>query len=270
MAFDIDHEKMRNFKETAVEVPFIPQKAPEFSRDEILSSLKTPSNRAAPERAAPSLQPGIGSTSNTTDPFSVSGGTNSKAAVKRRNAKKVQPADVSESEASQFEPYSSVHLSKRIVPHGELTRILSGKKTFVLPDLLRTVKAPDFSPPDIDGDLVLLAIIASKTDPRSHQQSSKNDTRGKYMILELTDLKWELSLFLFDSAFEKFWKLTPGTIIAILNPVIMAPPRGKAVTGKFSLLLNSGCRHNSRNWFGERLGLLQECQERREDVRYLG
>ena len=239
MAFDIDHEKMRNFKETAVELPFVAQKAPEFSRDEILSSLKIPSDRVVPGKAALSLQPGIGSTSSTADPFSVSSGTNSKPAVKRRTAKKVQPADVSESEASQFEPYSSVHLSKRIVPHGELTRILSGKKTFVLPDLLRTVKAPDFSPPDIDGDLVLFAIVASKSEPRSHQQNSKNDARGKYMIMELTDLKWELSLFLFDSAFDKFWKLTPGTIIAILNPVIMAPPRGKADTGKFSLLLNS-------------------------------
>jgi minichromosome maintenance protein 10 len=57
--------------------------------------------------------------------------------------------------------------------------------------------------------------------------------------MTLTDLKWELDLFLFNSAFDKFWRFTPGTIIAILNPGFMAPPRGKEATGKFSLTLNS-------------------------------
>lgn len=235
-AFDIDHEKMRNFKETAVELPFVPEKAPEFSRDEVLKSYNTQGSRAAASKAVSSSA--TRSTNNTADAIGSSG-TLSRTSSKRSTAKKAPPAEVSESEASQFEPYSSIHLSKRIIPHRELTRILTGKKTFVIPDLLRDVKAPDFSGPDIEEDLVLFAIIASKSDPRSHQQSSKGDKRGKYMIIELTDLKWELSLFLFDSAFDKFWKLTPGTIIAILNPVIMAPTRGKADTGKFSLLLNS-------------------------------
>jgi minichromosome maintenance protein 10 len=236
IAFDIDHEKMRNFKDAAVELPLVPQKAPEFSREEVLSSYNTHSNTLIAGKASSSLQPATKMANSTIDTAS---GTHSKASDRKKTTKKAPPADVSESEASQFEPYSSVHLSKRIIPHRELTRILSGKTTFVLPDLLRTVKAPDFSIPDIEGDLVLFAIVASKSEPRSHQANSKNENRGKYMILELTDLKWELSLFLFDSAFEKFWKLTPGTIIAILNPVILPPSRGNADTGRFSLVLNS-------------------------------
>ena len=236
MSFDIDHEKMRNFKETAVELPFVPQRAPEFNREEVLHSFNSHSNKVAAEIAISSAQPG---TKSGLNPVILSNVTDSSASIKRRAAKTVQPEDVSESEASEFEPYSSIHLSKRIVPHGELTRILSGKKIFLLPDLLRTVKGPEFSAPDIEEDLVLFAIVASKSEPRSHQPNSKSESRGKYMILELTDLKWELSLFLFNSAFDKFWKLTPGTIIAILNPVIMAPSRGKADTGRFSLVLNS-------------------------------
>lgn len=59
------------------------------------------------------------------------------------------------------------------------------------------------------------------------------------MIMGLTDLKWEIDLFLFDSAFDKFWKLTPGTVVAILNPIFMPPPKNKTDTGKFSLTLNS-------------------------------
>jgi minichromosome maintenance protein 10 len=159
---------------------------------------------------------------------------------KRAAKANVPPGEVPESEASQFEPYSSTHLSKRIIPHKVLTRTLTGKKTFLIPDLLRIVKGPDFSGPDIEEDVVVFAIIASKSDPKAHQnQNSKNQKKGKFMAMTLTDLKWELDLFLFDTAFEKFWKLTPGTIIAILNPLFMAPPRGKADTGKFSLTLNS-------------------------------
>ncbi|KAF7853391.1 hypothetical protein EAF04_010685 [Stromatinia cepivora] len=147
------------------------------------------------------------------------------------------PSDTSDGEASQFEPYSSSHLSKRIIPHQVLARTLQGKKTFVIPDLLRTVKAPDFAGPEIEEDVVVFATIAAKSAPRAHQDQAKNG--GKFMVLTLTDLKWEIELFLFKTAFEKFWKLTPGTVIALLNPGFMPPARGKADTGKFSLTLNS-------------------------------
>ncbi|QSZ30373.1 hypothetical protein DSL72_004896 [Monilinia vaccinii-corymbosi] len=147
------------------------------------------------------------------------------------------PSDISDGEASQFEPYSSSHLSKRIIPHQVLARTLQGKKTFVIPDLLRAVKAPDFSGPEIEEDIVVFATIAAKSAPRAHQDQAKNG--GKFMVLTLTDLKWEIELFLFKTAFEKFWKLTPGTVIALLNPGFMPPPRGKTDTGKFSLTLDS-------------------------------
>ena len=42
MAFDIDHQKMQNLKETAVEYPDAPRPAPEFSREEVLSSYTQP------------------------------------------------------------------------------------------------------------------------------------------------------------------------------------------------------------------------------------
>jgi minichromosome maintenance protein 10 len=157
-----------------------------------------------------------------------------KKSIPRSN---VPPGDVTEADASQFEPYSTAHLSKRIIPHQVLTRTLTGKKTFLVPDLLRTVKGPDFSGPDIEEDVVVFAIIAKKTQPMDHNQNANK--KGKYMIMGLTDLKWELDLFLFDSAFDKFWKLTPGTIIAILNPGFMPPQKGREDTGKFSLVLNS-------------------------------
>ena len=244
MGFDIDHAQLQSFKDAAVDMPEIPRATPEFSREEVLNSYNQPSGGLPRSKTAPNLRSAIRDTSNTTDASTSANRSDSRAydsSVKRRPStkSKAPPTEVTESEASQFEPFSSIHLSKRIIPHKELTRILSGKKTFTVPDLLRTVKGPDFSGPDVEEDVVVFGIIAQKSEPKSHQPNSKNGNRGKYMIMTLTDLKWELDLFLFDSGFEKFWKLTQGTIIAILNPGFMPPPRGKADTGKFSLTLNS-------------------------------
>jgi minichromosome maintenance protein 10 len=242
MAFDIDHQKMQNLKKTAVEYPDAPRPAPEFTREEVLNSYAQPSGLSR-SKTTPNLRGGTRAPSNNTDMTATS--TKSvltKAGdIPQTRASKLlkEPSEITDVEASQFEPYSSIHLSKRIVPHKDLTRILTGKKTFVIPDLLRTVKGPDFSGPDAEEDVVVFGIIAQKSEPRSHAQNGKNDKRGKYMVMSLTDLKWDLDLFLFDSAFEKFWKITVGTIIAILNPTFMPPPKGRADTGKFSITLNS-------------------------------
>ncbi|KAL8695851.1 MAG: hypothetical protein Q9201_007933 [Fulgogasparrea decipioides] len=170
---------------------------------------------------------------------------------------------------SLFEPFSSLHLSKRLIPHDSLTKALTGKSILLLPDILASVKAPDYSLPDyLDADYVVLATIASKSSPLSHKDrhqkrsnapqssssttnndvptsslteatESSNNVQGKYMALTLTDLKWTLDLYLFTTAFTRFWKLTPGTVIAILNPSIMPPPPHNPHNNRFSLTINS-------------------------------
>lgn len=244
-AFDIDHQKLQQFKDAVVELPPAACPAPAFSRDEVLNAFNKPSSSMPRSKTIPNLRSavrGMNNTSSRNTPIdtevshTLRNGTTQKRAAAENNT---PPNEVTDSEASQFEPFSSIHLSKRIIPHKELTRILKGKRTFVVPDLLRIVKGPDFSGPEIEEDIVLFAVIASKSDPIAHQNNPRNDKRGKYLIVNLTDLKWELDLFLFGSAFDKFWKLTVGTIIAILNPGFMAPKRGMEATGKFSLTLNS-------------------------------
>lgn len=168
----------------------------------------------------------------------------------------------SSSSDSLFEPFSSINLSRRVLSHDLLTRTFAKKSILLLPHLLREVKSPDFSlPPDLETDYVVLAAIASKSNPLTRKDaaltksasastvsstsydeavsSEQNVQGGKYMVLSLTDLKWNIDLYLFDTAYTRFWKLDPGTVIAILNPSIMPPPRGKSDTGRFSLVLNS-------------------------------
>lgn len=240
MAFDIDHEEMENFKANPIIVPEGPRKGPEFSRDEVLNSYSKPSGSGMPRSKT---DPSLRSISRQTSNFSSASAERAESRVeltRRPSMKERATSNDAEPDITQFEPYSATHLSRRIIPHQTLTRTLKGKKHFLIPDLLREVKGPDYNPPDIEEDLVLFGIIASKSEPKAHHaQATKNPKKGKFMVMHLTDLKWELDLFLFDSAFDKFWKLTPGTIIAILNPLFMPPPRGKEATGKFSITLNS-------------------------------
>ncbi|OGM39251.1 DNA replication protein [Aspergillus bombycis] len=155
-------------------------------------------------------------------------------------------------DSSKFEPFSSLHLSNRILPHSFLTRTLADKKVLRIPDLLRTVKGPAFELPEtVNGDYVVFGIVASKSEPREIKDSKKvsakeadpfdeglNNT-SRYMCIQLTDLKWTIDLFLFDTAFPRYYRLSEGILIAILNPTILPPPKHKLDTNKFSLAISS-------------------------------
>lgn len=154
-------------------------------------------------------------------------------------------------DSSKFEPYSSLHLSNRILPHSFLNRTLTDKRVLRIPDLLRTVKAPDFElPEDVDGDFVVFGIVASKSEPRLIKETKHvikevdpfddglNNT-DRYMVITLTDLKWSIDLFLFDTAFPRYYRLSEGILITILNPTIMPPPKHKLDTNRFSLAISS-------------------------------
>jgi minichromosome maintenance protein 10 len=151
----------------------------------------------------------------------------------------------SNSASSTFEPFSSLHMTKRLIDHTKLTRTLHGKQIYTIPQLLKEVKSPHYDPPDCETDYIVLGIIASKSTPKDHKNNPKsintagNDdySRPKFMAIRMTDLKWEVDLFLFDTGFEQWWKMTEGTVIAILNPGIM-PPRNKD-SGAFSLKVTS-------------------------------
>ncbi|KAF5248612.1 hypothetical protein FAUST_275 [Fusarium austroamericanum] len=226
-AFGISQDEMEQYKKKAIDIPDEPIKTPSFSRDEIMGIAK-PAERQR-SYTVPNIQsPSINSPATTS------------MALTRRN--KTPPGEVSDEQAAGIEPYSTFHLSKRILPHSVLARHVSGKKVHMIKDLLRVVKAPDFALPDIEQDVVVFGILAKKSEPRAHKPTQKNgktEDRGKYMVMTLVDLEWELDLFLFNSGFTRYWKLTEGTVIGILNPTIMPPPPGRHDTGKFSLVINS-------------------------------
>jgi minichromosome maintenance protein 10 len=218
-AFSVGQQEMEDYKTKALELPDLPSKPQEFSREQILSSMGKPSGgQLQRSNTVPSLRSGA-------DPFSTT-------------------TTADGGSEGVIEPYSGLQLSKRILPHNVLARAVSGKKSYLLKDLLRQVKAPEWSLPDEENDIVVFAIVATKSDPRSHRPGPGNDgksqqDRGKYMVLTLVDLEFEIELFLFNSGFDRFWKLTPGTVVAILNPGILPPPPGREATNRFGLVINS-------------------------------
>ncbi|KAI1777315.1 hypothetical protein F4818DRAFT_409921 [Hypoxylon cercidicola] len=234
-AFELGRNEIEQMKSNAKEIPDVPLQPEQYTREEVMAGGQI--KRSTSLRRPTQDENRSGS--------SLSGANESQGDTQKE---KRPPSEVPEEDAAGFEPYSSVHLSKRIIPHSTLTRNLSGKKTYVIKDLLKHVKAPEFQLPEIEQDIVVFGILASKSDPRAHKNTNGNlkekaetdPARGKYMVLQLVDLQWELELFLFNTGFERYWKLTPGTLLAILNPTIMPPPPNRTDTGRFSIVINSG------------------------------
>lgn len=149
---------------------------------------------------------------------------------------------------SGYDPFSKTHLKRREIPHSVVAREMEGKEVYTLPRLLKEVKSPDYEPPDCECDYVVFAVLASKSNPLDHAATHRTSEqhgddkleapKNKFMVLHLTDLKWEIDCFLFGTAFNQFWKLTPGTLLAIMNPAVL-PPKGSQHNGKFSLKLGS-------------------------------
>ncbi|OAA46466.1 Zinc finger, Mcm10/DnaG-type [Beauveria brongniartii RCEF 3172] len=225
-AFGIGRAEMDNYKKDAVEVPDVPLAPPLFTREQVLGNKKSTDGFLTRSRTAPSGKLTYG----TTEDLANNAGTT------------LSLGPSSEKEQPSYELYSSFHLSRRILPHNVLTRGVLDKKSYSIKDLLRDVKAPDFSLPDVEQDIVVFGILAKKSEPRSHKPGTgknKDEDRGKYMVMTLVDLEFEVDLFLFNSGFERFWKLSEGTVIAVLNPNIMPPPPGRQDTGRFSLVINS-------------------------------
>lgn len=268
-AFQLDKAEMESFETAAAKAgldsrpksPVRAQNQEAFSREDVLRSYHSNSSGVKRRNTSPSKH-GVGMSQEnnshlhrrnhksesdvwSSQPASAHSSFSSEAQSEKENAPGRAP------DSSKFEGYSSLHLSNRILPHSFLNRTLSGKKVLKIPDLLRVVKAPDFDLPDVDGDFVVFGIVASKSAPKDIQQPKNRTTKevdpyddglqntDKYMAITLTDLKWTIDLFLFDTAFPRYYKLSEGVLIAILNPTIMPPPKHKLDTNRFSLAISS-------------------------------
>jgi minichromosome maintenance protein 10 len=158
-----------------------------------------------------------------------------------------------------YDPYSQLQLSSRVLPHSYLQRTLpsDGFAVVRLPQLLKQVKAPAYELPGLESkDVVIVGVIASKSSPIDHKTGQRPNDQGshdwekkwddgsqnqkRFMVLQISDLTWSVDLYLFGTAVPRYHRLSPGTVVAVLNPGIMPPKKGKEDTGAFSLTLHQG------------------------------
>ncbi|WBW70741.1 MCM-associated protein Mcm10 [Schizosaccharomyces osmophilus] len=163
-----------------------------------------------------------------------------KQAAKNRKTSFQRKANILETKSSkepkypmpcnEIEPYSRQVIMVRYMSDGDVKENLQGCYVYLIRQLLKLIVPPKFEQPDVDS-FVVMGIVAYNTGTRETVHKSK------YCMLTLTDLKWQMEVFLFGKAFERYWKVQPGTVVALLCPDILKPKNPD--TGKFSLKLDS-------------------------------
>ncbi|ODQ65453.1 hypothetical protein NADFUDRAFT_52044 [Nadsonia fulvescens var. elongata DSM 6958] len=131
------------------------------------------------------------------------------------------------SENEILETNSSLFLSKRYMSEDDLKFDLENKHILTVKSLFQEVCPPSFSPPEFPN-WVLIAIVAKKGDVRQHHY----DTSKKYINITLCDLIYDILFIIEGPAFDKYWKLRQGDVIAILNPTIIVM-QNKETNGKY-------------------------------------
>ncbi|KAG8525932.1 uncharacterized protein KY384_000694 [Bacidia gigantensis] len=138
-----------------------------------------------------------------------------------------------------FEPFSTTHLSRRLLPHHFLTRTFTDKSVLRIPDLLANVKSPDYSlPDDFEADYVVLGVLASKSTPLTHKATPKTtSSEPTTSLTEATTSSPKTPKA--NSCLHALLQTPPRHRPRHPKPLHHAPPAHKVDTGRFSLTLNS-------------------------------
>lgn len=113
-----------------------------------------------------------------------------------------------------FDIHSRLYIAKRYLPLEKL------KEEFGSTEILRLSHFFERTSSRVnelrENNFILVGLVSFKSDPQY-----VNDGRQKYCKLQITDFKFDIFLYLYEDAFSEYWKITPGTIIAVLNPEII-------------------------------------------------
>ncbi|VVT45973.1 uncharacterized protein SAPINGB_P000983 [Magnusiomyces paraingens] len=129
------------------------------------------------------------------------------------------------------EPFFKYKLSSQYLSfqdlHQQFYEELADCRLYNLSRLCATVCPPTFDAPT-DANWIVFAVVAHKSKVMHATLPSGNRRAGArpeapqpFMMLTLTDLgAVELSLALQGAAFDRYWKLREGSLVALLNPAV--------------------------------------------------
>ncbi|ANB14158.1 Mcm10p [Sugiyamaella lignohabitans] len=141
---------------------------------------------------------------------------------------------------SVTETYSKLRLSHQFIAKEELDSQFEDKKIMSVGDVYAIIHPPHFEPPAVPN-FVVIGIVAKRSEVKV------NKLGKKYMMMTLTDLNYDIPLALHSEAFDMFWKIREGTVIAVLNPEHYIISRGVSeksiglsVTSSLDVILELG------------------------------
>ncbi|CCG84309.1 protein of unknown function [Taphrina deformans PYCC 5710] len=148
-------------------------------------------------------------------------------ASKRSTGFNPVPAFSSASDSTDIDSITHLAVDKRKVHSDDCSKAAqSVSKVFSILQFYAEVNPPTWEMSEAIEDYIVYGIVASKSPAKTASNGAK------YCILSLTDLKTDIVMFFYDSAFEKYWTLPIGTLCYFLNPQYQKP---KASNTKLSL-----------------------------------
>ena len=133
--------------------------------------------------------------------------------LSKPSVKPVNKAEASSSDNGFMDPFFGIKIVNPLIGSATLQQRMEGRKQIKLSTIKSHMRGGD-----IKEDWVTMAVVVSKTDPRTSQKGKK------YSIWKLCDLKdctKLVSFFLFGEIFTTHWKMAIGSIVGILNPNFM-------------------------------------------------
>ena len=116
-----------------------------------------------------------------------------------------------------LDSHTNLRLTDCKVSPEDCTKVVSTARLLSLHDFYSQVAPPDYEM--LLDNYIVYGIVASKSTARTATNGAK------YCVLTLTDLKTDISMFFYDSAFDKFWTLPLGTLCYFLNPLHQKPTK---------------------------------------------
>jgi minichromosome maintenance protein 10 len=114
------------------------------------------------------------------------------------------------------DPIFGIKIIKPLISSAELIEKMQGRKAVTV----STVKLHlmNQSVEKSEDDWVIAGVILNKSLTKTSQKGNQ------YCIWKISDLSSDMksvSVFLFNSAFKNFWKISNGTVVCILNPSVL-------------------------------------------------
>lgn len=106
---------------------------------------------------------------------------------------------------------SGMALSRRHISSSTAGQMLANVKILRVEKLLAKVTAPAFAEPSYTN-WAFAGIVVSKLAPKTLA------TNCRYMVVKIGNFLHTVDVMLFGDAFVKYWKLTLGDVVCILNP----------------------------------------------------